>query len=43
MAKGHWWLAFWVGLLSPLSFILVLSAIEMGARSAWSRQRAKCR
>jgi drug/metabolite transporter (DMT)-like permease len=29
--KGHWWLAFWVGLLSPLSYILVLSAIEMGA------------
>jgi drug/metabolite transporter (DMT)-like permease len=29
--KGHWWLAFWVGALSPLSYILVLSAIEMGA------------
>ncbi|UPK06191.1 DMT family transporter [Bradyrhizobium sp. 170] len=29
--KGHWWLAFWVGVLSPLSYILVLSAIEMGA------------
>ena len=29
--KGHWWLAFGVGALSPLSYILVLSAIEMGA------------
>ena len=29
--KGHWWLAFWVGALSPLSYILVLSAVEMGA------------
>jgi len=29
--KGHWWLAAGVGLLSPLSYILVLSAIEMGA------------
>ena len=29
--KGHWWLAIGVGLLSPLSYILVLSAIEMGA------------
>jgi drug/metabolite transporter (DMT)-like permease len=29
--KGHWWLAFWVGALSPLSYILVLTAIEMGA------------
>ena len=29
--KGYWWLAFWVGALSPLSYILVLSAIEMGA------------
>ena len=29
--KGHWWLAFWVGALSPLSYILVLTAIEIGA------------
>ena len=29
--KGHWWLAVGVGLLAPLSYILVLSAIEMGA------------
>jgi drug/metabolite transporter (DMT)-like permease len=29
--KGHWWLAVGVGLLSPLSYILVLTAIEMGA------------
>jgi len=29
--KGYWWLAFWVGALSPLSYILVLSAVEMGA------------
>jgi drug/metabolite transporter (DMT)-like permease len=29
--KGHWWLAFWVGALSPLSYILVLTALEMGA------------
>jgi uncharacterized membrane protein len=29
--KGHWLLAIGVGLLSPLSYILVLSAIEMGA------------
>src|SRR5882724_5787568 len=29
--KGHWWLAAGVGALSPLSYILVLSAIEMGA------------
>jgi len=29
--KGHWWLAVGVGLLSPMSYILVLSAIEMGA------------
>ena len=29
--KGHWWLAVGVGLLSPLSYILVLSAIEIGA------------
>jgi drug/metabolite transporter (DMT)-like permease len=29
--KGHWLLAAGVGLLSPLSYILVLSAIEMGA------------
>ncbi len=29
--KGHWWLAIGVGALSPLSYILVLSAIRMGA------------
>jgi drug/metabolite transporter (DMT)-like permease len=29
--KGYWWLAFGVGALSPLSYILVLSAIQMGA------------
>ncbi|MGB8398528.1 EamA family transporter [Bradyrhizobium sp.] len=29
--KGHWLLAVGVGALSPLSYILVLSAIEMGA------------
>src|SRR3954447_12739040 len=29
--KGHWVLALGVGALSPLSYILVLSAIEMGA------------
>lgn len=29
--RGHWVLGICVGLLSPLSYILVLSAIEMGA------------
>jgi drug/metabolite transporter (DMT)-like permease len=29
--QGHWWLALGVGALAPLSYILVLSAIEMGA------------
>lgn len=29
--RGHWWLAVAVGLLSPLSYILVLAALEMGA------------
>jgi drug/metabolite transporter (DMT)-like permease len=29
--KGYWLLALGVGALSPLSYILVLSAIEMGA------------
>ena len=29
--KGHWWLAVGVGLFSPLSYILVLSAVDMGA------------
>ncbi len=29
--QGHWWLAVGVGLFSPLSYILVLSAVEMGA------------
>jgi drug/metabolite transporter (DMT)-like permease len=29
--KGHWWLAVGVGLFAPLSYILVLSAVDMGA------------
>lgn len=29
--QGHWWLAAGVGALSPLSYILVLSALKMGA------------
>ena len=29
--KGHWWLAIGVGTLSPLSYILVLTAIDIGA------------
>jgi drug/metabolite transporter (DMT)-like permease len=29
--RGRWWLAVGVGLLSPLSYILVLTAIERGA------------
>lgn len=29
--KGHWWLAIGVGLLSPLSYILVLAALQSGA------------
>ena len=29
--QGHWWLAAGVGLLSPLSYILVLTAVDMGA------------
>jgi drug/metabolite transporter (DMT)-like permease len=29
--QGQWWLAVGVGALAPLSYILVLSAIEMGA------------
>ncbi len=29
--RGHWWLAAGVGILSPLSYILVLTALEMGA------------
>src|SRR5437868_7673776 len=29
--QGHWWLALGVGALAPLSYILVLTAIEMGA------------
>ena len=29
--RGHWWLAAGVGILSPLSYILVLTAFEMGA------------
>lgn len=29
--QGHWWLAAGVGILSPLSYILVLSALKMGA------------
>lgn len=29
--QGHWWLAIGVGLLSPLSYILVLTALNLGA------------
>jgi len=29
--NGHWWLAIGVGLLSPLSYILVLAALRSGA------------
>jgi drug/metabolite transporter (DMT)-like permease len=29
--KGYWWLALGVGLFSPLSYILVLTALDMGA------------
>ncbi len=29
--RGFWWLALGVGLLSPLSYILVLAALDMGA------------
>ena len=29
--RGYWWLAVGVGLLSPLSYILVLAALETGA------------
>jgi uncharacterized membrane protein len=32
LMQGKWWLAIGVGLLSPLSYILVLAALEMGAR-----------
>jgi len=31
MMHGHWWLAIGVGTLSPLSYIFVLTAIDMGA------------
>lgn len=31
LMKGFWWLALGVGLLSPLSYILVLFALDMGA------------
>jgi drug/metabolite transporter (DMT)-like permease len=31
LMQGKWWLAIGVGLLSPLSYILVLAALEMGA------------
>lgn len=31
LMKGRWWLAIGVGALSPLSYILVLTAIEWGA------------
>ena len=41
--KGYWWLAFGVGALSPLSYILVLTASRWARRSAWWRRRAKCR
>jgi drug/metabolite transporter (DMT)-like permease len=29
--RGHWWLAVGVGALAPLSYILVLTAVDMGA------------
>lgn len=29
--QGHWWLAIGVGVLSPLSYILVLQALKLGA------------
>ncbi|WP_294211821.1 DMT family transporter [uncultured Sphingomonas sp.] len=29
--KGHWWLAVGVGLLSPLSYVLILAALQNGA------------
>ena len=29
--QGYWWLAVGVGLLSPLSYIFVLTAVDMGA------------
>ncbi|MDF2621690.1 MAG: protein of unknown function transrane [Xanthobacteraceae bacterium] len=29
--RGHWWIAVGVGLLSPLSYILILIALETGA------------
>jgi drug/metabolite transporter (DMT)-like permease len=29
--KGKWWLAIGVGLLSPMSYILVLTAVQLGA------------
>ena len=29
--QGYWWLAIGVGLFSPLSYILVLTAVDMGA------------
>ena len=31
LMRGHWLRAVGVGLLSPLSYILVLSALDMGA------------
>ena len=41
--KGYWLLAAGVGLLSPLSYILVLSAIEMGAPLSLVAPARKCR
>ena len=29
--KGKWWLAIGDGLLSPMSYILVLTAVQLGA------------
>ena len=29
--RGYWWIAIGVGLLSPLSYILVLAALTSGA------------
>ena len=39
--KGHWWLAFWVGALSPLSYILVLISHRDGRAAQPGRARAR--
>ncbi|MCI5040453.1 MAG: multidrug DMT transporter permease, partial [Donghicola eburneus] len=33
--RGYWWTALGVGLLSPLSYILVLAALTGGAVGPW--------